>query len=230
MHRRDNLRVTSITPLYKLPELREDLRQFSKTPLHVVNLDEGQLLHLRKVNKAKTIKDKYLPKAGDKHRNRSYRIPSLQSPGTSREVQFCFDNLPERVCDSLSVSPNVSCNNFQRINLRNKKMYYKSKTLVYQAQPNSFRLEPIQKKLYTVRCKKYHETIRDQMFLCNIEDKGVQTSTQQLKTRSSSPNRSERFRKTKPFTNEFLQSHEPVVCESEDLKEDKWISLSRWDS
>jgi hypothetical protein len=230
MHRRDSLRVISKTPLYRLPELREDLRQFSKTPLHVVNLDEGQLLHLRKVTKVKTIKDKYLSKVADKHRNGSYRIPSLPSPGTSREVQFCFDQLPVRVCDSTSVSPNVSCNNFQKVNLRNKKMYYKSRTTVYEAHPNTFKLEPIQKKLYTVRCKKYHETIRDQMFMSNIEDKGVQTSTHQLKTQSSSLHRSERFRKTKPFTNDFMQAHEPVVCESEDLKEDKWISLSRWDS
>ena len=219
-----------MTPLYRLPELREDCRQISKTPLHVVNLDEGQLLHLSRATKVRTMKDNYLSKVTDRHLNRSYRMPNLQNPGTSKEVQFCFDKLPERVCESVSVSPNVSCYKFQKINLRNKKMYYNSKTVVYQAKPNSFRLEPIQKKLYPVRCKKYHETIRDQMFLSNIEDKGVQTSTKQLQILSSTPNRSERFRKTKPFTNEFMNTHEPVLCESEDLKEEKWISLSRWDS
>lgn len=229
MHKRDSLRVISKTPIYRLQELREELRQFSKTPLHVVNLDEGQLLHLRKVTKVRTIKDRYLTKVADKHRNRSCRIPNIPSPVTSREVQFCFDKLPVRISDSTSVSQNVSCINFQKVNLRNRKMYYKSKNVVDETHPNTFKLEPIQKKLYTVRCKKYHETIRDQMFLSNIEDKGVQTSTHELKTRSFSPHQPERFRKTKPYKNYFMQTHEPVVCESEDLKEDKWVSLSRWD-
>lgn len=231
MHRQDNMRVISKTPLYKLPELRDDLRQYSKTPLHVVNLDDTNLVQIRKIKKIKTAKDKYISESLKKQTRSSFRTPSIQSPVTARERQFCFDNIPEKVFENLSVLTIGSCNHFKKISTRRRSSYLKSKTMTPQIQTNSFKLEPIHKKLQTVKCTKYHETIRDQMFQSIIEEEAAQNYLMQIKTRSFSPNRTVgQVRTFKPFAIDSLQVRNSVTSDSMDPKEEKWMSLSRWDS